>query len=83
MWYRYRSAYGNRAVDKNIDVVIKTDRSIDTNREADGYRSGDGEIFLVCWDSENQQQPVLTLDFLITVTLTGLKESLTLSNPMC
>lgn len=75
MWYRYKSAYGNgnRAVDKNIDVVIKTDRSIDTNREGDGYRSRDGEIFLVCWDSENQQQPVLTLDFLIIVTLTGLR----------
>lgn len=73
MWYRYKSAYGNRAVDKNIDVVIKTDISIDTKTEADGCRRRDGEIVLFYWDSENQHEPLFTLDFLIIVTLTGLK----------
>lgn len=60
-------------MDKNIDVVIKTDRRIDTNMEADGCRRRDGEIVLVCWNSEEQQEPAPTLDFLIIVTLTGPK----------
>lgn len=60
-------------MDKNINIVIKTDISIDTNTEADGCRRRDREIVLVCWNSENQQEPVPTLDFLIIVTLTSLK----------
>lgn len=58
--YRYKSACGNRVVDRNIDVVIKTDSSTEQMATA-------GEVFLISWASENQQDAVLKLDCLTIV----------------
>lgn len=105
--YSYKSACGNRVVDRNIDAVIKADRIIDvviktdtiidavimadiiidvittdtiidvvietdiiidSNTETDSCRTRDGEAFLICWDSENQQELVFKLDCLIIVS---------------